>query len=93
MLFEANKTNPFRKTTELYTSDDVDLFMLYCIENDYCGLVSINEYTSKEIKIRKNLPKSPYYRNVRLMHDYELNKRLLQLIQEGHLTLVVNHSS
>ena len=83
MRFYINITNPFNKTKRSYCSDEVDLFLLYCIENDYSGLMTFSDYTSNETVIRTELPLSYFYTNVKLASEFEMNKRILFLKDNG----------
>lgn len=84
MRYHINITNPFNKTKRSYTSDEVDLFLLYCIENDYSGLLTFDDYTANETIIRIELPsQNHFYRNVKLASEFDMNKRVLFLRDSG----------
>lgn len=83
MVFHVSISNPFTKINKKYTSEETDLFLLYCIENEYCGLLTFDDYTSKEIIIRNNLPVGYYYKDVKLSEEFDMRKRLLYLQENG----------
>lgn len=78
MQFELNKTNPYKKTTCLYSKDEVDYFALYCVENDWCGLIPYNEH-SRSLKVRINIPKNNQIKNVIFARDLEFDKQLKKI--------------
>jgi hypothetical protein len=86
MKFATNITNPFQKTSKKYNASEIDLFILYCIENQYYGLVTMNEYTSSEITLRLKMPLNNNYTNVKMAADYSLDKRLQELLKTGQLS-------
>lgn len=83
MRFYINVTNPFKKTKRSYTSDETDLFLLYCIENDFSGLLTFDDYTTNETIIRTSLPCTYYYNNIRLASEFDMIKRILFLRDNG----------
>lgn len=57
MEFQTNITNPFKKTRRPYEKDEVDYFFLYCVENEWKGLISFEEYNYRAIiVVRYNIP-------------------------------------
>ena len=79
MNFYTSITNPYKSTNEKYTDKDIDMFMLYCLENKYCGLLLVSEYTSKETILRISPTINKQSKGVKYAKDYELNKRLSEL--------------
>lgn len=73
MVFETNKTNPHRNTNRKYSTEEIDLFGLYCVENGYVGLVPIKEYNSKQMKIRLIPTKNHQNEKVKYAHDFEFD--------------------
>lgn len=86
MIFAASITNPFKKTNKRYTASEIDWFMLYCVENNYYGLVTIDEYTSKEIVLRLTPPLNNNFTNVKMASMYALDKRIQELITTHKLS-------
>ena len=77
MIFHVSISNPFTKINKKYTSEETDLFLLYCIENGYCGLLTFDDYTSKEIIIReKESLGNFYYKNVKVSEEFDMKKRI-----------------
>lgn len=76
MRFSVDVTNPFSKTRRKYTKDEVDIFLLYCIENKYCGLMLFSEYISSDTKIWLKPPLNRMNTGNKWHEDYELHKRI-----------------
>lgn len=49
---EKNRSNTKENLSLIYTEDDIDLFILYCHENEYIGSVSIIDAPSKQINVK-----------------------------------------
>lgn len=83
MIF-ATKTTNYTKgnwKSNGYSSNEIDFFFLYCLENDWCGLYFgepdgsfITELTIRTIPSKKANPKA------RPMQDYDFNKQFEKLI-------------
>lgn len=80
MVFATNITNPYTKVTKKYTESEIDLFGLYCIENNYIGLLPISECTSKETIIRIEPPKNNQKNNIKMATDYLFEYQIQHLI-------------
>lgn len=76
MRFSIDMTNPFSKTRRKYTKDEVDIFLLYCIENKYCGLMLFSEYISSDTKIWLKPPLNRMNTGNKWHEDYELHSRI-----------------
>lgn len=76
MRFSIDVTNPFSKTRRKYTKDEVDIFLLYCIENKYCGLMLFSEYISSDTKIWLKPPLNRMNTGNKWHEDYELHSRI-----------------
>lgn len=63
-----------------YTSNEIDLFFLYCIENDWCGLYIVNEDIPKNITVRLKPPKNNQIKGVNLAENLEFENQLKKLI-------------
>ena len=77
MIFRTNITNPFKKTYRKYNKDEVDYFGLYCLENNYIGLLPFSDYTGKDTKIRIVPTKNNQQNKVKMADDYSFNKQIL----------------
>ena len=63
----------------LYSSKDVDMFLFYCLENNYCGLMLFDECIYKTVTLRiKSFRNS---KNIKYASDFELHKRLDNLLK------------
>lgn len=84
MVFYISISNPFTRVVKKYTQDETDLFLLHCIENGYCGLLTFEDYTSKELTIRTELPNNAiFYENLKLAEEFDMNKRI-KYLQENN---------
>ena len=64
-----------------YSTNEVDLFFLYCVENDWCGLFIPEENNiPQNLSIRIDPPKNNQTKGIRLINDYDFHKQFL-LIQ------------
>lgn len=79
----ATKTTNYTKGTwssNHYSKNEVDLFFLYCLENDWCGLfISDNEDIPTTLFIRTMPPKNNQKVGIRLMEDYSFDKQFASL--------------
>ena len=73
MIFQTNITNPFKKTKRMYTDDEIDLFILYCHENGYVGIVTISECTSSGTVIRLSPPANCQKAKIKLAENYQMD--------------------
>lgn len=79
MIFSTGRTNPFKMTNICYTESEVDYFFLYCIQNQWCGLIKIKDFTTKALSIRINPPQNNNFNNCRMADDYEFSHRIDEL--------------
>jgi len=87
MSFCLCSFNPKKKVKRVYTGKDIDLFIVYCIENKYMGFIWENEVSGqkqltittrdKNENIRKNVRKQ-----LRFAEDYALRSRIHELKQQ-----------
>lgn len=79
----ATKTTNYTKGTwssNHYSKNEVDLFFLYCLENDWCGLfIPDNEDIPTTLFIRTMPPKNNQKVGIRLMEDYSFDKQFASL--------------
>lgn len=80
MEFHTNITNPFKKTYRKYTKEEVDYFGLYCLENNYVGLLPFSDYTTKVTKIRIIPPKNNQKQKVKMANDYCFSEQIKKFI-------------
>lgn len=76
MTFCTSISEPYKKITKKYTSDEVDCFGLYCIENGFIGLLPFSDYTSKDTVLRLNKPKNNQVNKIKLAEDYSFANQL-----------------
>ena len=79
MIFQTNITNPFKKTRRKYTTEEVDIFGLYCLENNFVGLLKIEDCSSTDTIIRVNPAKNNQTKRVRYKDNYAFDKMLLSI--------------
>jgi len=79
----ATKTTNYTKGTwssNHYSKNEVDIFFLYCLENDWCGLfIPDNEDIPTTLFIRTIPPKNNQKVGIRLMEDYSFDKQFASL--------------
>lgn len=69
----------------LYDKNDIDLFLFYCVENRFCGLVKYDEVSEQEsltLTVRDKNDKSisgNVRHFLRFSCDYALEKRITEL--------------
>lgn len=83
MVF-ATKTTNYTKgswTSNRYSLNEVDMFFLYCQENDWCGLYIPEDEIGTQLTIRTELPKNNQRTGIRLAEDYCFEKQLGELTQ------------
>ena len=78
----ATKTTNYTKgswSSNRYSTNEVDMFFLYCVENDWCGLFIPDEEIPSTLYIRTAPPKNNQKVGIRLMEDYSFDKQLVSL--------------
>ena len=79
----ATKTTNYTKGTwssNHYSKNEVDIFFLYCLENDWCGLfIPDNEDIPTTLFIRTMPPKNNQKVGIRLMEDNSFDKQFASL--------------
>lgn len=58
---------------ELYSAYLVDFYVLYCIENDYVGIIPFEDSSLTAITLRLESPKNNQTKGIKFAKDYELN--------------------
>lgn len=83
MEFQTNITNPFKKTYRTYKKDEVDYFFLYCIENEWKGLISFEEYSHRKIiTVRYNVPSNNNAIGVIFAEQIQFSVKVLQYFKK-----------
>lgn len=88
MYFKVCQNNAFTGEHWSYSRSDVDLFFLYCIENDSYALVDIDDILNvKSITIRldNDIALNNQVCNVKYLSNYSLEKTLSKLGLEASL--------
>lgn len=82
MLFHTCRTNPNTKRRIFYQPNEIDYFFLYCIENDWCGIIDVHD-TPKDCLSLYLKPVSSYNsQNVRYADSYEFDYKINELINQ-----------
>lgn len=77
MIFEMCRTNGFTLERTPYTVDDTDFFFLYCIENNYMGLVNFNEVQGLiTLTLRVDKPRNNQIKGIRFADTYNFDNRI-----------------
>lgn len=94
MKFQLCSTNGFTFERYKYTEEDIDFYFLYCIENDYCGLVPISESIGlTSITLRLSIAINNQTNKVRFAKDYEFDLMINRLfLQYGKLPFVTQYT-
>lgn len=77
MEFSICRSNGFTYKKEQYNQNEIDFIFVYCLENDYMGLIPIHETNqSTTFTIRLSQPKNNQKKGVHLYSDYEFNNKV-----------------
>lgn len=77
MQFHIDRTNGFTGDHSTYDINEIDYYFLYCIENCYCGLISLKEvYGQKCVNIRLIKPLNNQFNSVRFYTTYSIDNQL-----------------
>lgn len=80
MVFATKTTNYTRGkwASNSYSKNEVDLFFLYCVENEWCGiyLVDESETIPVELNIRIVPPKNGQKIGIRFAENYSFEKQI-----------------
>lgn len=63
-----------------YTKEEIDYFFLYCIENNFRGLISVNEADSTDMIIRLSRPKNNQIKFVKMFYEYDFDYQIKRLM-------------
>lgn len=87
MTFYTSRTNPFKKTNEIYLDGEIDYFFLYCIEKAWCGIISIDESGTRELKIHYDFPLNHNFTGYKMQQDYEFDYKIDKIKKQIHVPL------
>lgn len=76
MKFNICRTDGFTGSHKQYTKNDIDYFCLYCVENNYIGLVPVEETGSRAFTIRTQMPQNNQMAGIHHADDYTFDKQL-----------------
>lgn len=82
MRFVICRTNGFTGVRVPYTKEEIDYFCVYCIENNYIGLIPVahvQNITGGAYSLRIRLPKNNQVNRVHMADDYKFDKMILDL--------------
>lgn len=82
MEFSTASTNYVKGNWDknIYSTNEVDLIFLYCVENNWCGLLLPEENMfPKSVSIRLEPPKNNQKVGIRLADAYNFNKQFEKL--------------
>ena len=88
MYFEICQNNAFTGEHWSYDKNDIDLFFLYCIENDSYAVVDVNELQNTRgiiIRLDADIPANNQTSNIRYLSNYSLKNTLSRLGFEASL--------
>ena len=96
----ATKTTNYSQgkwVSQGYSANEVDMFFLYCVENNWCGLYipKEDETILKNFSVRVEPPKNNQIKGTRMAEDYCFEKQfgsLAQLAEQGTLNAEVEGS-
>lgn len=89
MMFDTNRTNPFKMTNIKYTPSEVDYFFLYCIENEWCGIIKATDFDSKNLNMRLLPPRNNNFNKTKMAIDYEFDHRINEIKYGEQIPLTV----
>lgn len=82
MHFEICQNNAFTGEHWNYDKNDIDLFFLYCIENDSYAVVDVNDVSNARnitIRLDDDIPANNQTANIRYLSNYSLKNTLSRL--------------
>lgn len=82
MEWSITRTNGYTGIRNNYHPSEVDFFFLYCIENNYMGLIRVPSGKSHILPIRILPPKNNQAKGVRMADDYFLDNQLYKLYND-----------
>lgn len=81
----ATKTTNYRKgswESIRYSADEIDIFFLYCLENDWCGLYFPEEnQVLTALTLRLEPTRNNQTKGIRFAKDYEFEKQFISITQ------------
>lgn len=90
MQFSLKRTDPHNGVSKSYNPDEVDYFVLYCVENNWLGMISINEYR-RTLTIRFDNTKNNQKTNINFIKYYDMHNRIKEFFNKNYLTDNIIH--
>lgn len=82
MEFDISRTNGFTGRRKMYEKNEVDYFFLYCVENDFRGLISYEDLNSRySLKIRCEKAKNGQTKKINNIEKYRFENRIKTLLE------------
>lgn len=81
MVFSTKTTNYSKGTWKAtrYSINEVDIFYLYCVENNWSGLYLPNDEILTQLSIRLTLPKNGQKIGIKMEDDFEFSNQIKKL--------------
>lgn len=92
MIFSTNITNPYVKSTKKYTKEEVDYFVLYCIENEWMGMFECTGNEARETIIRVKETKNNQDNKSKFSCDYEFHKQMKDIFNMDYIKNTITHN-
>lgn len=91
MRFNICRTNGFTGAHISYNEDEIDFFFLYCVENDYKGLLPVGNNANlpkKEFRIRLTEPQNHQMNGINMAETFEFNRQLDKFVNSKHSNII-----
>ena len=90
MEFSIDRSGPYKITPREYSDDEVDYFALYCIENDWCGLIGFEDYSPTSM-FRVVPTANNQTKGIKFAEDYTLDKQLRKIFNVTNIRDSIVH--
>ena len=82
MEFDISRTNGFTGRRKTYEKNEVDYFFLYCVENDFRGLISYEDLNSRySLRIRCEKTKNRQAKKINNIENYRFENKIKTLLE------------
>ena len=82
MEFDISRTNGFTGRRKTYEKNEVDYFFLYCVENDFRGLISYEDLNSRySLRIRCEKTKNRPAKKINKIENYRFENKITTLLE------------
>lgn len=82
MEFDISRTNGFTGRRKTYEKNEVDYFFLYCVENDFRGLISYEDLNSRySLRIRCEQTKNRQAKKINNIENYRFENKIKTLLE------------